>query len=84
MRTRHRDNVRVFRSIANVVKTGDDAHDKAEETCWQLNWVHVEVPPAGSSIRTNDGKRLWFFVTVRDCTGKLTLYIQKAAALTLS
>ena len=33
---------------------------------------------------TNDGKRLWFHVTVRDCTGKLTFYTQEAAALKLS
>ena len=61
-----------------------DALDKAEETLWQLNWVRVEEPPAGTNIRTNDGKRLWFPVTVRDCTGTLTLYIQEAAALSLS
>ena len=33
---------------------------------------------------TNDGKRLWFPVTVRDCTEKLTLYMQEAAAFKLS
>ena len=74
----------LFGSIANVVKTGVDALDKAEETLWQLNWVRVEEPPAGTSIRTSDGKRLWCPVTVRDCTGTLTLYIQEAAALSLS
>ena len=67
-----------------AVKTGVDALDKAEETLRELNWVRVEEPPAGTSIRTNDGKRLWFPVTVRDCTGTLTLYIQEAAALSLS
>ena len=46
--------------------------------------MRVEEPPTGSSIRTNDGKRLWFPVTVRDCSGTLTLYIQEAAALKLS
>ena len=74
----------LFGSIANAVTTGVDALDKAEETLWQLNWVRVEEPPAGTNIRTNDGKRLWFPVTVRDCTGTLTLYIQEAAALSLS
>ena len=74
----------IFGSIANTFKTGVDALDKAEETFWQLNWVRVEEPPTGSSIRTNDGKRLWFPVTVRDCSGTLTLYIQEAAALKLS
>jgi hypothetical protein len=49
-----------------------------------MNWVRVEEPAAGSNIRTNDGKRIWFPVTVRDCTGTLTLYIQENAALKLS
>ena len=74
----------LFKPSANTVTTGADALDTAKETFWQLNWVRVEEPPAGSSIRTNDGKRLWFPVTVRDCTGTLTLYIQEAAALKLS
>ena len=74
----------LFKPIANTVTTGVEALDHAEETFWQLNWVRVEEPPAGSSIRTNDGKRIWFPVTVRDCTGTLTLYIQEPAALKLS
>ena len=37
----------------------------------------------GTSARANDGKRLWFLVTVRDRTGKLTLYIPNAALLAL-
>jgi hypothetical protein len=74
----------LFRSIANTTHTGVDALDTAEETLWQLNWVRVEEPPAGTNIRTNDGKRLWFPVTVRDCTGTLTLFIQEAAALKLA
>ena len=74
----------LFRSIANTAKTGVDALDNVDTTFWQMNWVRVEEPPAGSNIRTNDGKRLWFPVTVRDCTGTLTLYIQEAAALKLS
>ena len=74
----------LFGSIANTFKTGVDALDKAEDAFWQLNWVRVEEPPTGSNIRTNDGKRLWFPVTVRDCSGTLTLCIQEAAALKLS
>jgi hypothetical protein len=74
----------LFKPIANTVTTGFEALDAAEETFWQLNWVRVEEPPAGTSIRTNDGKRIWFPVTVRDCTGTLTLYIQETAALKLS
>ena len=74
----------LFKPIANTSITGVEALDQAEETFWQLNWIRVEEPPAGSSIRTNDGKRIWFPVTVRDCTGTLTLYIQERAALKLS
>ena len=73
-----------FGPIANVLKTGVEALDSEKETLWQLNWVRVEEPPAGTTVRTNDGERLWFPVTVRDCTGTLTLYIQESAALALS
>ena len=41
------------------------------------------MPPAASNLRTKDGKRLWFPVTVRDCTGTLSIYIQESAALAL-
>ena len=71
-------------SISTVPQTGVEALDKGKDTLWQLNWVRVEEPPPGSPIRTNDGKRLWFPVTVRDCTGTLTVYIQESAALALS
>ena len=74
----------VFSSIATAVKTGDDALDSAGETIFHTNWVRVEEPTAGTSIRTNDGKRLLFPVTVRGCAGTLTLYIQESAALALS
>ena len=76
--------VTIFASIANAVETGVPALDDEEETLWQLNWVRVEEPPPGTIIRTNDGKRPWFPVTVRDSTGALTIYIQDAAALVLS
>ena len=80
----HETMVAIFATIANVAKTGVAALDDDEETLWQLNWVRVEEPPPGTIIRTNDGKRLWFPVTIRDSTGTLTLYIQEAAALALS
>ena len=72
----------LFASIATTPRV--DALDLTDETFWQLNWVRVEEPPAGSNIRTLDGKRLWFPVTVRDCTGILSLYISEAAVLKLS
>ena len=74
----------LFATIANTPKTGVDALDQTDETFWQLNWVRVEEPPVGSNIRRIDGKRLWFPVTVRDCTGILSLYISEAAVLKLS
>ena len=74
----------LFKPIANTVTTGVESLDHAPETFWQLNWVRVEEPPAGSIIRTNDGKRIWFPVTVCDCTGTLMLYITEQAALKLT
>ena len=59
----------LFAPLTTTKITGDVALDAAEETVWQMNWVHVEEPAAGSNIRTNDGKRVWFPVTIRDCTG---------------
>ena len=44
-------------------------------------WSHS---PTGLHIRTADGKRLWFPVTVRDCAGILTLCMSEAAVLKLS
>ena len=38
----------------------------------------------GLHIRTADGKRLWFPVTVRDWAGILTLFMSEAAVLKLS
>jgi hypothetical protein len=74
----------LFAPFTTTKITGDIALDAAEETVWQMNWVRVEEPAAGSNVRTNDGKRIWFPVTIRDCTGTLTLYIAESAALKLS
>ncbi len=74
----------LFAPLMTTKITGDVALDAAAETVWQMNWVRVEEPATGSNIRTNDGKRIWFPVTVRDCTGTLTIYIQENAALKLS
>ena len=74
----------LFAPIQNVVNTGVEAIDGQKETVWQLNWARVLEPPAGSNLRSKNGKRLWFPVTVRDCTGALSMYIQESAALALS
>ena len=55
------------------------------ETVWQLNWVRVEEPQQGATIRTTDGNRIWIKVTLRDFTGQLVgLYMREKAALALS
>ena len=55
------------------------------ETVWQLNWVRVEEPQQGATIRTIDGSRIWIKVTLRDFTGQLSgLYMREKAALALS
>ena len=54
------------------------------ETVWQLNWVRVEEPQQGATIRSNLG-RIWIKVTLRDFTGQLIgLYMREKAALALS
>ena len=54
------------------------------ETVWQLNWVRVEEPQQGATIRSNLG-RIWIKVTLRDFTGQLVgLYMREKAALALS
>ena len=55
------------------------------ESVWQLNWVRVEEPQLGATIRTTDGSRIWIKVTLRDFTGQLVgLYMREKAALALS
>ena len=56
----------------------------AEETVWQMNWLRIYEPSRGETMVTNDGKRLWFPVTVRGQTHHLTLYMTEKAALRLS
>ena len=36
------------------------------ETTWQLNWTGVTEPSQGQTIKSNDGKRIWFQITLRD------------------
>ena len=55
------------------------------ETVWQLNWVRVDEPQQGATIRTVDGSRIGIKVTLRDFTGQLGgLYMREKAALALS
>ena len=55
------------------------------ETKWQLNWVRVEEPQQGATIRTVVGSRIWIKVTLRDFTRELGgLCMREKAALALS
>ena len=52
-----------------------------QSTLWQLNWSQIMEPPPGTTLRTQDGSRLWFPVVIRDFEGSMTMYITEAAAL---
>ena len=55
-----------------------------KETLWQLNFVEVTEPSQDQKVKSNDGTRLWFPVTLRDHSGTIMLYITEAAALKLA
>ncbi len=54
------------------------------ETIWQLNSVEIIEPSQGQKVRSNDGSRLWFSITLRDLSGTINLYITEKAALKLA
>ena len=54
------------------------------ETIWQLNSVEITEPSQGQKVRSNDGSRLWFSITLRDMSGTINLYITEKAALKLA
>jgi hypothetical protein len=64
-------------------QTGVAALDDGE-TLWQLNRVQLTEPPTDSSIKTNDGKRLWFITRIRDFTKQMLLPMTEQAALRLT
>ena len=74
--------IKCIKEMATPV-TGVEEID-SQNTLWQLNWVQVMEPPQGTSLRTQDGSRLWFPVTLRDFHGSTTMYITEAAALKCS
>ena len=63
--------------------TGVPELDNAD-TIWQCNWVRITEPSEGQNIKSNDGKRLWLPVTLRDETGCIVLYITEQAVLKLA
>ena len=54
------------------------------ETTWQLNWAEATEPSQGQDIKSKDGKRIWFPITLRDQSGTIVLYITEQAALKLA
>ena len=55
----------------------------SRETIWQLNWVLPSEPSPGENMKSKDGTRLWFPLTIRDISGPIVLYITEQAALKL-
>ena len=53
------------------------------ETIWQLNWVQIAEPSGQQNIKSNDGSRIWFPLTLSDESGTVVLYITEKAALKL-
>ena len=54
------------------------------ETTWQLNWAEATEPSQGQDIKSNDGQRIWFPITLRDHSGTIVLYITEKAAVKLA
>ena len=54
------------------------------ETLWQVNRVQLSEPPTDSSIKTKDGKRLFFITQIRDFTKQMSLPMTEQAALRLT
>jgi hypothetical protein len=74
--------IKCIKDMATPV-TGVEEID-SQNTLWQLNWVQVLEPAQGTTLRTQDGSRLWFPVILRDFHGSTTMYITEAAALKCS
>ena len=55
-----------------------------EETVWQINWATATEPSQGQGIKTHDGTRIWFSITLYDESGPIVLYITEAAAVKLA
>ena len=71
--------------LATFARTSTGVPDLDEnETFWQLNFVEVTQPPQDQKVKSTDGTRLWFPVTLRDHSGSIMLYITEAAALKLA
>ena len=63
---------------------GGDADPAEEDTVFQLNHCHVEVPGPGESIVTKDKERVWFQARLMDMTGSVQIAVREKAALALA
>ena len=72
---------RLFKSIMRKTQLSSI---ESTETVWQINWARVEEPSPGAQIHTNNGERIWFQTTVRDCSAQINVYIREKAAMSLS
>ena len=54
------------------------------ETIWQLNWAEPTEPSQGQVIKSSDGNRIWFPITLRDQSGTIVLYITEQVAVKLA
>ena len=71
--------------LATFARTPTGVPDLDEnETFWQLNCVEVTQPTQDQKVKSTDGTRLWFPVTLRDHSGSIMLYMTEAAALKLA
>ena len=71
--------------LATFARTSTGVPDLDEnETFWQLSFVEVTEPSQEQKVKSNDGTRLWFPVTLRDHSGTITLYITEQAALKIA
>jgi hypothetical protein len=51
---------------------------------FQVNFAVIRPPPAGTTVMTSDGKRVWFSAQLHDYTGSTDVFIREKAALELS
>ena len=60
--------------LAQFARNATGVQDLDEgETIWQLNWAVATEPSRGQDIKTNDGNRIWFPITLRDQSGTIVL-----------
>ena len=72
--------IKFLRDMGTSPATGIEDID-TQSTLWQLNWIQILEPAPGTTLRIQDGTRLWFPVLIRGFEGSMAMYITEAAAL---